>query len=57
MTWHTEIVDAEHFQRLLDTVRRTGGTVTNSRPCAAGYSVTYVTLEVLIDGYGVEDRS
>jgi hypothetical protein len=45
MTWHTDIVDAEHFQFLLDTVRHTGGTVTSSRPCPAGYSVTYVTLD------------
>lgn len=45
MNWHTDVVDAEHFQFLLDTVRGTGGTVTNSCPCPAGYSVTYVTLD------------
>jgi hypothetical protein len=43
MTWHTEVVDAEHFQALLGTVRSTGGTVTHSYPCLAGYSITYVT--------------
>jgi hypothetical protein len=45
MTWHTEVVDAEHFQVLLGAIRRTGGTVTNSCPCPAGYCVTYVTLD------------
>ncbi|MDQ4055065.1 MAG: hypothetical protein M3237_20545 [Actinomycetota bacterium] len=45
MTWHTEVVDVEHFQARLGTVRRTGGTVTHSCPCPAGYSITYVTLD------------
>lgn len=45
MTWHTEVVDADHLQVLLAIIRRIGGTVTRSCPCADGYSITYVTLD------------
>jgi hypothetical protein len=56
MTWHTEVVNAEHFQVLLDTVRGTGGTVTNSCLCPAGYSVTYVTLDDWITAAAIKGR-
>ena len=45
MTWHTEIVPKDDLNALLGTIRRTGGTVTGSRPCPSGYCVTYVTLD------------
>jgi hypothetical protein len=43
MTWHTVVAPADEFQRLLRAIRTTGGTITRSRPCAAGILVTYVT--------------
>lgn len=45
MTWHIEVVDADHLRVLLRTIRVSGGTITCSRPCPNGYSVTYVTLD------------
>ncbi|MCW2780362.1 MAG: hypothetical protein JWR35_811 [Marmoricola sp.] len=45
MTWHIEVVDADHFGVMLSAIRRTGGTVTRSCPCADGYAITYVTLD------------
>jgi len=45
MTWHFEVVDANHLQLVLGTIRNSGGTITNSRPCPDGYSITYVTLD------------
>jgi hypothetical protein len=45
MTWHTEVVDADHLKVLLAIIRSTGGTVTRSWPCPDGYSITSVTLD------------
>jgi len=45
MTWHIEVVDANHLQVLLGTIRNGGGTITSSRPCPNGYSITYVTID------------
>jgi hypothetical protein len=45
MTWHTEVVARDLFQAMLRTIRRAGGIVTGSCPCAAGYRVTYVTVD------------
>jgi hypothetical protein len=45
MTWHTEIIRKDDLSALLGTIRSTGGTITSSRPCPSGYSVTYVTLD------------
>jgi hypothetical protein len=43
MTWHTEVVTCGDFHMLLSTIRRIGGVITSSCPCAAGYRVTYIT--------------
>ena len=43
MTWHTEIVTPARLQAAFDTIRRTGGTITHSCPCAAGLVITYVS--------------
>jgi hypothetical protein len=45
MTWHTEVVPKDALRVLLDRIRRTGGTVTNSRTCSSGYRITYVTVD------------
>ena len=45
MTWHTEIIPRDKLQLVLGTIRRTGGIITRSCPCAAGFLVTYVTQE------------
>ena len=45
MTWHIEVVDANHLQVMLGTIRNSGGTITSSRPCPDGYSITYVTFD------------
>jgi hypothetical protein len=45
MTWHTEIVASDLFQAMLRTIRQAGGIITGCCPCAAGYSVTYVTVD------------
>jgi hypothetical protein len=45
MTWHTEIVPKDDLNLLLGTIRRTGGTITSSRRCPSGYTVTYVTVD------------
>ena len=45
MTWHTVVAAADEFQRLLGAIRTAGGVITGSRPCAAGFRVTYVTNE------------
>jgi hypothetical protein len=45
MTWHTVVAATEEFQRLLGTIRAAGGVITRSRPCPAGFLVTYVTSE------------
>ncbi len=45
MTWHTVVAADDEFQRLLRTIRTAGGVITHSRPCAAGFRVTYVTSE------------
>jgi hypothetical protein len=45
MTWHTQVVDADHLQVLLANIRNSGGSVTSSCPCPDGYSITYVTLD------------
>lgn len=50
MTWHTEVVDADHLKVLLATIRSAGGTVTGSSPCPDGYSITYVTHDYWVDG-------
>jgi len=42
MTWHTEIVPEDKLQAALGTIRRTGGIITHSCPCAAGLLITYV---------------
>lgn len=44
MTWHTEVVDADHLMALLASIRSTGGIVTRSCPCTVGFLVTYVIL-------------
>jgi hypothetical protein len=44
MTWHTVIAAKDEFQVLLVTIRRAGGIITRSCPCAAGFRVTYVTI-------------
>lgn len=41
MTWHTVTVSAEQLGGLLARIRREGGTVTRSCPCAAGFEVTW----------------
>jgi hypothetical protein len=43
MTWHTAIVHKKELDGLLGIIRRAGGKVTSSRPCPAGYCVSYVT--------------
>jgi hypothetical protein len=45
MTWHTELVTRDGFQAALGTIRRAGGTITHSCPCAAGLVITYVMVE------------
>jgi hypothetical protein len=45
MNWHTTIARPNELNDLLDTIRRIGGIITSSRPCAAGYSVTYVVVD------------
>lgn len=45
MTWHTAVAAPDEFQRLLGTIRGTGGMIIRSCPCAAGFLVTYVTRE------------
>ena len=42
MTWQTVLAATDEFQRLLGTIRQTGGIVTRSWPCPAGFLVTYV---------------
>ena len=41
MTWHTITVAAEQLVGMLASIRREGGTVTRSCPCAAGFEVTW----------------
>ena len=43
MTWHTEVTTIDRLPALLGNIRGTGGTITRCCPCAAGFSVTYVT--------------
>ena len=43
MTWHTLFAGPDEHQRLLGTIRRTGGVITHCCPCPAGYLVTYTT--------------
>jgi len=43
MTWHTVTAAEDEFQGLLGTIRRQGGVITHSCPCATGFMVTYVT--------------
>ena len=45
MTWHTVTVAQPHLDQLLLTIRRAGGLITHSFPCADGYTVIYTTLE------------
>jgi hypothetical protein len=45
MTWQTVLATKEEFQVVLTTIRRTGGIITRSCPCPAGFLVTYVTTE------------
>ena len=45
MTWHTVVAAQDEFHVLLSTIRKTGGIITNSCPCPAGFRVTYVMLE------------
>jgi hypothetical protein len=45
MTWHTVVVAKDELDRLLVTIRRVGGSVTHSLPCAVGFTVTFVTRE------------
>jgi hypothetical protein len=42
MTWHSVTVRDEELRQLLDTIRRAGGVITNSRPTRGSYVVTYV---------------
>ena len=43
MTWRTDLVPEKKLLTVLSTIRRAGGTVTRSFPCAAGLRITYVT--------------
>jgi hypothetical protein len=45
MTWHTVVATVDQLPALLIDIRSTGGTITRSCPCTAGFSVTYVTSE------------
>lgn len=45
MTWHTVFAATDEHQRLLGTIRQTGGVITHSCPCSAGFLVTYVTVD------------
>lgn len=45
MTWHTVVAAEEELQQVLVAIRREGGIVTSSCPCAAGFTLTFVTLE------------
>ena len=45
MTWHIQVVSADRLQVMLGAIRSSGGTVTSSRPCPDGYSITYVTFD------------
>lgn len=42
MTWHVETVTAAEFPTSLESLRRTGATITSCRPCPEGYRVVYV---------------
>lgn len=44
MTWHTAVAAKDELQILLGTIRSTGGIITRSCPCPAGFMITYVTL-------------
>jgi hypothetical protein len=44
MTWHKVVAAGDEFQVLLGNIRSTGGIITRSCPCPAGFLVTYVTL-------------
>jgi hypothetical protein len=43
MTWNTVMVAADRLAALLETIRRTGGIVTNCRPQSDGVCVTWTT--------------
>ena len=45
MNWLTEVVSQDRLDALLCTIRRTGGIITNSCPCADGYRVSYVRFD------------
>ena len=38
MTWHTVAAAEDEFQVLLGSIRREGGVITHSRPCATGFT-------------------
>jgi hypothetical protein len=44
MTWHTVVAARDELPVLLGSIRSTGGVITSSLPCPAGFTVTYVTL-------------
>lgn len=43
MTWHEKIASRDALARLIDEIRRAGGTVTSCRRCAEGVVVTWFT--------------
>ena len=43
MTWHTVVATIDQLPALIRNIRSTGGMITRSCPCPAGFSVTYVT--------------
>jgi len=45
MKWHTATVAEAHLDEFLLRIRRAGGWITHSFPCAEGYTVIYKTLE------------
>jgi hypothetical protein len=45
MTWHNVTVAEDNMEQLLRKIRRAGGSIMHSFPCAAGYTVIYTTLE------------
>jgi len=42
MTWHCVTVRYEELRQLLESIRRSGGVITSSRPTTGSYVVTYV---------------
>jgi hypothetical protein len=43
VNWYTLIVPGDDLRDRLEIIRRSGGTITSSRPSQLGYCLTYVT--------------